>query len=408
MDVCLPDIGDFSDVPVVEILVKPGDVLAKGDAIVVLESDKATLDIPSPVAGIVERVVVTIGDVVHQGSLLISVTAQTVADPVVITAPAAGVSSSVGVVAEPTHTPTPPKKADVLPYASPTVRKMARENNVDLGHVSATGRQGRVLPEDVKSYLHQQDVAIPHSQSPALSSSPLSNFSKLGETQRVVRSRIQKISAQKLHHNWTAIPHVTTCDDADITDLENFRQELNQEARGDAVSVTLLTFLIKAVCAALKQYPILNASLDGDELIVKKYYNIGVVVETPSGLLVPVIHHADQLGILEMAKKLAGLVELARAGQLSPRDMQGGGFSISSLGGIGGTYFTPIIHGAEVAILGVCRAKWSPVFTNGTFVPRLLLPLSLSYDHRVVDGALAARFNRCLMALLADMRKVLL
>jgi len=438
MEVKVPDIGDAHDVEVIEILVAVGDAVGKDQSLITVESDKASMEIPCPEAGTVAALRVALGDKVSEGSpvLLLDVV-QDAAVPVVdnaapvvavvsppakdSTAPATPAADVIAPMASaPVKRDSPTAafaQADVplrnLPHASPSVRKFARELGVDLHHVSGSGEKNRITHDDVRQFVKQTMAgATPVAGGNAAVGGlnvlpwPRVDFSKYGAVSTQLLSRIKKISGANLHRNWVMIPHVTNHEVADITELEALRQTLNREQSG--VKVTLLAFLIKAVTAALKAFPEFNASLDGDNLILKHYYHIGFAADTPNGLVVPVIRDADQLGVLALAAQTAELSRLAREGKLAPAQMQGGCFSISSLGGIGGTCFTPIINAPEVAILGVSRTVTTPVWDGQAFVPRLQLPLSLSYDHRVIDGAAAARFNAFLATLLADFRRIAL
>jgi pyruvate dehydrogenase E2 component (dihydrolipoamide acetyltransferase) len=449
-EVRVPDIGDFDAVPVIEVFVKPGDILKVEDPIVTLESDKATMDVPSPLAGVVQGVRVAVGDKVGEGSVLCTVspldkpapvsTAQpgtrAAAPAAPATAPAAA-SAAAGSAAAPgtaaaaataataaksasASAPTPPVDAAGFrrAHASPSVRLFARELGVDLARVKGTGPKSRILREDVQGFV-KAALAAPPKAAPApggggldLLPWPSIDFTKFGAVEMRPLSRIRKISGANLARNWVMIPHVTQFDEADITELEALRVALNKEYEKTGPKVTMLAFLIKASVAALKRFPDFNASLvqkpGGDELAVKKYFNIGFAADTPNGLVVPVIRGADQKGVLAIAKEMGELSAKAREGKLTPGEMQGGCFSISSLGGIGGTAFTPIINAPEVAILGVSKSAMKPAWDGKAFVPRLTLPLSLSYDHRVIDGASAARFTTYFAGLLADMRRSLL
>ncbi|MEA2157923.1 MAG: hypothetical protein QOD66_303 [Solirubrobacteraceae bacterium] len=418
----VPDIGDFDDVPVIEILVGPGDTVELDDPLMTLESDKATMDVPAPFAGVVQEVSVKVGDRVSQGTLLLtmapadgttsSAKASAIASDGAPTEAAAPDAVGSALTAEPADSgPAPPPAGDVPGpiYASPSARRLARERGLDLSAVGGSGRGGRITRDDVAG-AGSGGPAAPSAAGPglglALAPWPSVNFEKFGPVERVPRTRIQKISAPNLARNWVMIPHVTHNDEADITALEAWRKQLNAEQ--DAVKVTMVSFLIAASVATLKEFPEFNSSLDGDELVVKRYYNIGFAADTPSGLVVPVIRDADAKGLLEVAAELTTLSGKAREGKLAPGDMSGGTFSISSLGGIGGTSFTPIVNAPEVAILGATRAAFKPVWNGSEFTPRLMLPLSLSYDHRVVDGAAAARFVVHLVRVLSDLRRVLL
>ncbi len=430
VDVEVPDIGDFEDVPVIEIHVAAGDTIAADDPLVTLESDKATMDVPAPFAGTVTEVLVALGDRVAQGTQLLRI------EPSEDGAPDGPVSSAEAEVAvqqtgrEPqaqgvetaidaeTQSAPPPSGSTGPeavadggpPYASPSVRRLARERSVDLGQVPGSGRKGRITKDDVDAAGAAPGGERAGSGSgPALAGLPpwpQIDFTKFGEIERVPRSRIQRISAPNLARNWVMIPHVTHNDEADITELEAWRKQLNAEQ--SEVKFTMVSFLIAASVAALKAFPNFNASLDGEELILKRYYNIGFAADTPGGLVVPVIKDADRKGLSEIAAELTELSGKARAGKLAPGDMQGASFTISSLGGIGGTSFTPIINAPEVAILGATRSAMKPVWNGSAFEPRLMVPLSLSYDHRVIDGAAAARFVVHLTRVLSDLKRALL
>jgi pyruvate dehydrogenase E2 component (dihydrolipoamide acetyltransferase) len=433
IEVKVPDIGDFKDVPVIEVLVKPGDAVKPEDALVTLESDKATMDVPSPSAGTVKEIKVKLGDKVSEGSVILTLDAGAAAPTAASTndsatapsaaaapekaPPSAPAPSSAGEAASAPKASAPVDSESFRKaHASPSVRAFARELGVDLSRVEGTGPKGRILQGDVQKFVKQAMSGASGAPSTGAAGAvalgllpwPQIDFSKFGPVETKPLTRIKKISGANLHRNWVMIPHVTNHDDADVTDLEAFRVRLNKENEKSGIKVTMLAFLIKACVAALKQFPDFNASLDGDNLIYKKYYNIGFAADTPSGLVVPVIKNADQKGLMAIAKEMADLSAKAREGKLGPADMQGGCFSISSLGGIGGTYFTPIINAPEVAILGVCRSSTRPVWDGKGFTPRLILPLSLSWDHRVIDGASAARFNSFLIALLGDMRRTML
>jgi pyruvate dehydrogenase E2 component (dihydrolipoamide acetyltransferase) len=426
----VPDIGDFTDVPVIEILVSPGDSVALDDPLLTLESDKATMDVPAPAAGEVKQLHVAVGDQVSQGTLLLTMApsgggdatgskAAAVASagaPVEAHAPEAvgsAAQAEEGAAAEPT--PAKPNGRGPAIYASPSVRRLGRELGVDLRGVTGSGRKGRITREDVEGRMEPTRPTRPVTAAPAGSVSGLSlppwpsiDFSKQGPIERVERSRIQRISGPNLARNWVMIPHVTHHDEADITDLEAWRRELNAEQASSGIKVTMVSFLVLACVATLKEFPIFNSSLDGEDLILKRYYNIGFAADTPAGLVVPVIKGADQKGLLEVARELTELSGKARDGKLSPAEMSASTFTISSLGGIGGTGFTPIVNAPEVAILGATRSAMRPVWNGEEFVPRLMLPLSLSYDHRVIDGAAAARFVVYLTRVLSDLRRALL
>src|SRR5215218_3959891 len=480
-DVVVPDIGDFTDVPIIEVMVGPGDTVAPEDPIVTLESDKATMDVPAPFGGVVEELKVKTGDTVSEGSLLLTLAVDgdqagggngAAASHAGVTEPAAeaGAADTVdtaiqaeegaeteesqpsvrppgprgdgdGASAASAPAPSAPAPAAAPPeaaapaapaepaapvqpagpvYAGPGARRLARELGVDLGQVTGSGRKGRILKEDVERFAKEgpQAAAAPGAApggTPAgdgaglgLLPWPQVDFEKFGPVERVPLSRIKKISGPNLHRNWVMIPHVTHYDAADIADLEAFRKQTNEAYAKQDVKVTMVALMVKAVVATLKHHPQFNASLDGDELVLKRYYHIGFAADTPNGLVVPVIRDADQKGIIDIARDLAQLSGKAREGKLGPADMQGGTFSISSLGGIGGTAFTPLINAPEVAILGVARTDTKPVWDGSQFVPRLIVPLCLSYDHRVIDGAEGARFCATLAQVLTDLRRALL
>jgi pyruvate dehydrogenase E2 component (dihydrolipoyllysine-residue acetyltransferase) len=433
VEVTVPDIGDFHDVPVIDVLVAAGDKVNVDDPILTLESDKATLDVPAPIAGTVTEVLVSVGDAVSQGHLVLHIApgeGAVTPPPSLVEqqepAPAqpAQVAETVGgAVAAPVDAPpavsTP--STDTTPpgaHAGPSVRRMARELGVDLSAVTATGAKGRITKDDLLTFL--QSSAPPAAASGAASAPqgsgipeiPPQDFARLGPVETRELSRIKRVSGPFLHRSWLNVPHVTQNDEADITDLDAYRKELDTAAKAEKepYRVTLLAFLVKAAVAALKKFPEFNSSLspEKDALILKRFYNIGIAVDTPDGLVVPVVKDADRKGIVELSREFGAISARAREGKLSPADMQGGTFTISSLGGIGGTSFTPIVNAPEVAILGVVRSAMKPVWNGAEFVPRLMLPLSLSYDHRVIDGALAARFARHLCYLLEDDRRLLL
>ncbi|ROR35037.1 pyruvate dehydrogenase E2 component (dihydrolipoamide acetyltransferase) [Inmirania thermothiophila] len=445
VEVKVPDIGDFRDVEVIEVLVSPGDRVSPEDSLITLESDKATMEVPSPHAGVVRALRVRVGDRVSEGSPICVMEVEegepAAAEPPgpaeapvqsgAAEAPAAAAQAAPGetgaaaptAVAEaapgapgpfrpPPVEPVPVERPGGKPHASPAVRRFARELGVDLARVRGSGPKGRILKEDVQAYVKEQLTApqvAPHAAF-ALPEMPQIDFAKFGQVERVERSRIRRLSAQNLHRAWLHVPHVTQHDEADITELEAFRRSLRGEAEARGVRLTLLAFLMKAVAAALREHPHFNASLDpdGEHLILKRYYHIGVAVDTPEGLVVPVIRDVDAKGVWALAEELAEVSARARERRLRPEEMQGASFSISSLGGIGGTAFTPIVNAPEVAILGVSRAQMRPVWNGSEFVPRLMLPLSLSYDHRVIDGADAARFTTHLARTLGDVRRLLL
>ena len=464
-EVKVPDIGDYSGVPVIEILVKTGDTVTKDQGLVTLESDKATMEVPSSIAGVVKEIKVKVGDEISEGHVvaLIEVGESAAATPAPAAKPAPAKSPSppaavggegrgegaLSAPKPPSSQPSPPAAPggegvnvaaaaplgagkptsppvnfgadtvmpDKVPYASPAVRVFARELGVDLGKVSGSERGGRITKEDVQKFVK---AALAGGSAVAAGAAaggglnllpwPKVDFAKFGEVETKPLSRIQKISGANLARNWAMIPHVTHNDDADITELEALRVALNKEYEKQGVKFTMLGFLIKAMVAALRKFPTFNASLDasGENLVLKKYYNVGFAADTPNGLVVPVLKDADKKGIVEIAQETSALAGKAREGKLGPAEMSGGCISISSLGGIGGTSFTPIVNAPEVAILGVTKSAMKPVWDGKAFQPRLILPLSLSYDHRVVDGALAARFTAYLAQLLADMRRAML
>jgi pyruvate dehydrogenase E2 component (dihydrolipoamide acetyltransferase) len=448
VEVEVPDIGDFEDVPIIEILVSPGDTVAVDDPLLTLESDKATMDVPAPFPGTVGELMVKVGDKVSQGVKLLTLArsgegesggdsagggaAPSTGDQASASVQSATQAEEQAEPPAPAPPPAPPADESASPapeapegngggpvYASPAVRRIARELGVDLHKVTGSGRKGRITKEDVQTFASRgpsAPAAAPGAGDggPGLGLNlppwPSVDFSKFGEIERVQRSRIQRISGPVLARNWVMIPHVTHNDEADITDLEAWRKQLNEEHSRDGVKVTMVSFLIVASVATLKAFPAFNASLDGEDLILKRYYNIGFAADTPGGLVVPVIKNADQKGLLDIARELTELSGKARDGKLGPGDMQGASFTISSLGGIGGTSFTPIINAPEVAILGATRSAMKPVWdaARKEFVPRLMVPLSLSYDHRVIDGAAAARFVVHLVKVLSDLRRALL
>jgi len=415
----VPDIGDFDEVEIIEVLVSVGDTVTKNQDIITLESDKAAMEIPSSFAGVIREVKVSVGDKVKLGSVIAMLEASDDSQA----APAVEVKEEVK-PAPVVETISEPELVEIIPYApdnksavkqahaSPSVRQFARELGVTLSSVSGTGEKGRITKQDVQNFVKQKVNApeVVASSGSAIPPVPVINFEKFGEIETKELSRIKKISGKHLHACWLNIPHVTQFDDADITELEEFRKENKDMAAKQGVNLTPLVFIMKAVVASLKMYPELNASLseDKESLIIKKYYNIGVAVDTPNGLMVPVIKDVDKKGFLEIAGELGEISARARDGALTAKDLQGGTFSISSLGGIGGSFFTPIVNAPEVAILGVGRHKMQPVWNGKEFEPRLILPLSVSYDHRVVDGAMGARFTTALNNMLSDIRKVLL
>ena len=415
MMVKVPDIGEFKDVEVIEVLVKPGDTVVKEQSLITLESDKATMEIPSPAAGVVQEIRIKTGDKVSEGAaiLVLKAGAGEAAAPAALAAPVPPVAAATVVAVTLPPVPMEPREAtQSKPHASPSVRKFARELGVDLGRVRGSGPKGRILHGDVQTYVKGALAAVPAPVPAAkggalpfnLPAWPDVDFAKFGPVEVKPFSRLQKLSGPNLHRNWVSIPHVTQFDEADITDLEAFRKSNTAETEKQGFKLTMLAFMIKACVTALRQHPNFNSSLErgGEGLVVKKYYNIGVAVDTPEGLVVPVVRDADRKGVFEVARELGEISKLARDKKLKPGDMQGGTFSISSLGGIGGTAFTPIINAPEVAILGVSKSALRPVWDGKAFVPRLMLPLSLSYDHRVIDGAQAARFTRYLAEYLEE------
>jgi pyruvate dehydrogenase E2 component (dihydrolipoamide acetyltransferase) len=452
LEIKVPDIGDFSEVTVIELLVKPGDHVNIEQSLITVESDKASMEIPSNAAGVIESLLIKLGDKVSEGtaiariqlaghseqSLSVGERAQTATATTAIDTDAAAKSTAatsptkLEAVSTPPQTAMPqastPHQADAAtllldkPHASPSVRKFARELGVDLSRVKGSGAKGRITQTDVQSYVKgalQSSHSSTEQNGVSASGSgaalglipwPKVDFEKFGAIERKPLSRIKKISGANLHRNWVMIPHVTQHDEVDISDLETFRQALNDEHAKSGIKLTMLAFIVKAMVQCLKRFPEFNASLEGDDLILKKYMHIGFAADTPNGLVVPVLRDADKKGILDIARESSELAAKAREGKLSPADMQGGSISISSLGGIGGSFFTPIINAPEVAILGVGRGQMKPQWQARTtsFEPRLMLPLSLSYDHRVIDGAAAARFISYLGQLLSDFRRVTL
>jgi pyruvate dehydrogenase E2 component (dihydrolipoamide acetyltransferase) len=427
-DVSVPDLGDFADVPVIEIHVAPGDVVSNEDPLVTLESDKATMDIPSPAAGTVRELRVKVGDLVSRGSPILSLdTGGAAVEPPPLTdqqePPALDAAAPVEAAREPAarSAEAPVAGAAALAdfdgvHASPGVRRLARELGLDLTALSGTGPKGRITKEDVIAGVRGPVAAeggVRGESPPAgagIPEVPAQDFSKFGPVEVRPLTRIQRLSGPALHRSWLNVPHVTHDDEADITDLDAYRRELDTAAKAEGYRVTLLAFLMKASVSALREFPRFNSSLtpEKDALIYKGYYHLGVAVDTPEGLVVPVIRDVDRKGITELSRELGATSARAREGKLGPADLQGACFTISSLGGIGGTSFTPIVNAPEVAILGVVRSKMAPVWDGSAFVPRLMLPLSLSYDHRVIDGALAARFARYLCGVLEDIRRLVL
>jgi pyruvate dehydrogenase E2 component (dihydrolipoamide acetyltransferase) len=448
VEVKVPDIGDFKEVEIIEVMVKVGDTIKEEQSLITVESDKASMEIPSSAAGVVKELKVKVGDKVGEGSLVLTLdSASAASSPAPQPSPvkAEGVTQQIVTPAQPSDkepaslagegkvraaqpvatasqqpAPATSEQTSSKAHASPSARAFARELGVDVARVQGSGPKGRITHDDIRAYVKGAVAAVVSGNVGAGAASgagggnvsvlewPKVDFSKFGEFEAKPLSRIKKISGANLHRNWVMIPHVTNHDDADITELEAFRVQLNEENAKAGIKVTMLAFLIKACVSALKKFPEFNASLDGENLILKKYFHIGFAADTPNGLVVPVIKDADKKGVFEIAKETAELAALAREGKLSPTQMSGGCFSISSLGGIGGTYFTPIINAPEVAILGVCRSATRPVWNGKEFAPRLILPLSLSWDHRVIDGASAARFNTYLASVLADFRRTML
>jgi len=455
VEIKVPDIGDFAEVAVIEVLVQPGDTIKTEQSLITVESDKASMEIPSSQSGVVKDILVKLGDRVAQGSVILTMEAAanppapapaspapqaTVPSaPVSAPSPAPAPALSAAVVASPSpevaaasaaapaavpqampvHAPATAVPG-ALPHASPSIRKFARELGVPLEEVRGSGPKGRITEEDVKNFTKAVMSGGARTQAMAGAGAsgdgaalgllpwPKVDFEKFGPVQRQALSRIKKISGANLHRNWVMIPHVTNHDHADVTELESLRQQLNRENEKAGIKVTLLAFVIKAVVAALRKFPEFNTSLDGETLVYKQYFHIGFAADTPNGLVVPVLKNADQKGVLQISQELAELSKKAREGKLTPAEMTGGCFSISSLGGIGGRYFSPIINAPEVAILGLSKSFTEPVWNGEAFTPRLTLPMSLSYDHRVIDGALAARFNAYLGQLLGDFRRVML
>ena len=434
VEVKVPDIGDFKDVAVIELLVKVGDTVTAEQSLFTVESDKASMEIPSPAAGVIKELKVKIGDTINIGDLVAILEGSAAAAPAAApaaqapaAAPASAPASAAAPVAAapaaavPAHNPTVPPSG-AMPYASPSVRKFARELGVPLDEVKGSGNKGRITADDVQAFTKQVMTGAVQTKAQAAKAPagggsgagldllpwPKVDFSKFGTVERKDLSRIKKISGANLHRNWVMIPHVTNNDEADITELEAFRVSTNKENEKSGVKVTMLAFVIKALVSALKKFPEFNTSLDGDTLVYKQYFNIGFAADTPNGLVVPVLKDADKKGIIQISAEMGELAKKARDGKLGAADMQGGCISISSLGGIGGTHFTPIVNAPEVAILGLSKSGIKPVWDGKQFVPRLMLPLSLSYDHRVIDGASAARFNAFLGQVLADYRRIIL
>jgi pyruvate dehydrogenase E2 component (dihydrolipoamide acetyltransferase) len=421
INVTVPDIGDFKNIPVIEIHVKPGDMVKADDPLVSLESDKATMEVPAPSAGRVAEILVTLGTKVSMGSAIIKLegaNGAAVSAPAAKAAPTAAAPAAAKAAPSSSGSPARAASLDALPapidfggaHASPSVRRLARELDIDLTALKGTGEKGRVTKDDVKAALKGPGGAASTGGGMGIPEIPTQDFTKFGPTEKLPLSRIKKMSGPFLHRAWLNIPHVTHTDEADITDLEQYRKTLDSAAKDKGFRVTMLAFLMKASVVALKAYPEFNSSLspEKDALILKKYYNIGVAVDTPDGLVVPVIKDVDRKGIMELSMELGAVSAKMREGKITPADISGATFSISSLGGIGGVNFTPIVNAPEVAILGVPRASMKPVWDGKEFKPRLILPLCLSYDHRVVDGALAARFDRRIAEVLGDLRQLVL
>jgi len=429
-EIFVPDIGDFAEVEVIEILVAPGDTINAEDSLVSVESDKAAMEIPAPEAGVIKEVKIQLGDKVSEGSLLLIIdpTGETKVEPVKAEepkaeapqpaampapAPAAPAPSTARSAPAP-HKPSPTSKINeesfAKAYASPSIRRFARELGVDLGQVEGSGRKKRITKDDVKNFVKRALSQPATSGGLGVAPMPEIDFSQWGEVESKELTKINKLTGQFLHRNWVTVPHVTQFDEADITDLEDFRKSMVAEYKDQGIKITMLVFLMKAVVSALKQFPRFNSSLDatGEHLIYKKYFNVGIAVDTPDGLVVPVVQNVDRKTLVELATELGEISVKARNRKLKPSDMQGGCITISSLGGLGGTKFTPIVNLPEVAILGVSRSKIQPVWNGKEFEPRMILPLSLSYDHRVIDGADGARFTTFLSRVLSDTRRLLL
>jgi pyruvate dehydrogenase E2 component (dihydrolipoamide acetyltransferase) len=422
-NVLVPDIGNYKDVPVIEVAVKVGDAVKAEQALLTLETDKATMDVPAPFDGVVKEVKVKVGDKVSEGALIVTIEASGAAaataaapasSPTPATAPSAPTpAAKAAPIATPVVAQSAPIASNGSAHASPSIRRFARELGVNLPQVKGSGEKGRVTKDDVQNFI-KQSLAQPRGGAGGnglqVLEMPVVDFAKFGPVETKALSRIKKISGANLHRNWVTIPHVTQFEEADISEMEAFRKELGKEYAKENFKITPLAFMLKACAITLKHFPDFNASLDasGENLVLKKYIHIGVAVDTPDGLMVPVVRDVDQKGIVQLAKELGEISARARDKKITAADMQGGCFSISSLGGIGGTAFTPIINAPEVAILGVSRSSMKPLWKDGEFVPRLMLPLSLSYDHRVIDGAAAARFTTYLAHVLSDMRRLAL
>jgi pyruvate dehydrogenase E2 component (dihydrolipoamide acetyltransferase) len=429
-NILVPDIGDFGSVEIIEILVNVGDSIAVEDSLITVESDKASMEIPSSHAGVVTELKIELGDMIAEGAVIVVVeasekveaeTIETAPAPVVADTAPAPVAEAPKVASAPEVKVSPTASIDEISfsmaYASPSIRRFARELGVDLGAITGSGRKQRIVKHDVQNFVKQtlQSVAsapTTNSTSTALgvAAMPEIDFSQWGGVETVKLSKINKLTGEFLHRNWVTVPHVTQFDEADITEMEAFRKQMAQEMQREGIKITPLAFIMKAVVASLKAYPRFNASLDasGKNLIQKNYYHIGVAVDTPDGLVVPVIRDVDQKSLTQISEEIRAFAMKARDKKLKPADMQGGCFTISSLGGIGGTKFTPIVNAPEVAILGVSRSKMQPVWNGSEFLPRLMLPLCLSYDHRVIDGAAGARFTTHLSKMLSDIRRLIL
>jgi pyruvate dehydrogenase E2 component (dihydrolipoamide acetyltransferase) len=436
LEVKVPDIGEFKDVDVIEVMVKPGDTVGIDDPLIAIESEKATMEVPAPQSGVIKDIKVKLGDKVSEGSLILTLAAAAdgtpaAAAPITAAAPApppaaaskpplrldansSATPADSAVATAPAAPPAPSIESEAAPahkaHASPSVRKFARELGVDINLVKGTGRNGRIFRIDIQKFVSTELTKPKTSGGTALDLIPWPkiDFTRYGAIETKPLSRIRKFSKANLARNWVMIPHVTQFDEADVTDLETFRNQVNQDAAKSGVKVTMLAFVLKALVGVLTEFPEFNSSLDGDNLILKKYFHFGFAADTPNGLVVPVLRDVDKKGVLQLARETAELAAIARDGKLKPTDIQGGCFTVSSLGGIGGTAFTPIINAPEVAVLGVSRLAHKPIYLNGAFVPRLMMPLSLSYDHRVIDGAMAARFITRLAAVLNDLRRSLL
>lgn len=416
--VLVPDIGNYKEVSIIEVMVKAGDTIQAEDSLMTLETDKAAMDVPSPYGGVIKELKIKVGDKVSQGSLVMLIetgdaASAPVASPTPVASPSVAPSIPAAAIENPVAASVPQVAlasavATTKAHASPAIRRFARELGVDLAQVKGSGDKGRVTKDDVQNFV-KAALSAPRANAGGglqVLDMPMVDFAKFGAIEIKPLSRIKKISGANLHRNWVTIPHVTQFDEADITEMEAFRKQLSAEYAKQNIKMTPLVFLLKAVVKALQQYPEFNASLDasGENLVYKNYFHIGVAVDTPDGLMVPVLRDVDTKGLVQLAKELGEISAKAREKKITAADMQGGCFSISSLGGIGGTAFTPIINAPEVAILGVSRSSMKPIYKDGEFVPRLMLPLSLSYDHRVIDGALAARFTNYLAKVLSDIR----